>query len=96
MVLGATDRAPGNETKGERALDMNTPGFEPGSHWSEVECSHRARTLAGLQSEGSIFTSSKHRSTGVLCRTQSSGRMSVWQAYYSNIAAKVKHASHSV
>ena len=38
-VLWATDRAPGNETKDERAPDMNTPGFEPGTQWSEVECS---------------------------------------------------------
>ncbi len=29
--------AQGNETKDERVQDMNTPGFEPGTQWSEVE-----------------------------------------------------------
>ncbi len=33
------DRAPGNEMKGESAPDFNTPGFEPGTQWSKVECS---------------------------------------------------------
>ena len=28
----------GNEMKDERTPDMNTPGFEPGTQWSEVEC----------------------------------------------------------
>ena len=37
-VLWATHRAPGNEVKDERAPDMNTPGFKPGTQWSEVEC----------------------------------------------------------
>ncbi len=39
-VLWATDRrAPGNETKDESAPDLNTPGFELETQWSEVECS---------------------------------------------------------
>ena len=29
----------GNEMKDERAPDLNTPGFEPGTQWSEVKCS---------------------------------------------------------
>ncbi len=33
------DRVPGNKTKDERAPDMNTPGFEPGTQWSEVDSS---------------------------------------------------------
>ena len=33
------DRAPGNKMKDERAADLNTLGFEPGTQWSEVECS---------------------------------------------------------
>ncbi len=32
-------QAPGNEIKDESAPDLNTPGFEPVTQWSEVECS---------------------------------------------------------
>ena len=35
---------PGNEVKDERTPDMNSPGFEPRTQWSEVEC-FTARTL---------------------------------------------------
>ncbi len=35
----ATDRRPDNEMKDESAPDLNTRGFEPGTQWSEVECS---------------------------------------------------------
>ncbi len=38
-VLWAEDWAQGNETKDESAPVMNTLGFEPGTQWSEVECS---------------------------------------------------------
>ncbi len=38
-VLWATDREPGNEMKDESAPNWNTPVFEPGTQWSEVECS---------------------------------------------------------
>ncbi len=34
-----TDRPPGNETKDESARNLNTPGFETGTQWSEVEYS---------------------------------------------------------
>ncbi len=34
-----TDRALGKKMKEESAPDLNTPGFEPGAQWSEVECS---------------------------------------------------------
>ncbi len=27
---------PGNDTKDETPPDLNTPGFEPGTQWSEV------------------------------------------------------------
>ncbi len=37
-VLCATDRAPGTDVKDDSAPDLNTPGFEPVTQWSEVEC----------------------------------------------------------
>ncbi len=45
-VLWATDREPGNEMKDERAPDLNTPGYEPGTQWSEANCSSMRTALS--------------------------------------------------
>ncbi len=37
--LMSDGRAPGNEMKDESAPHLNTPGFEPRTQWSEIECS---------------------------------------------------------
>ncbi len=33
------DRVPGNVMKDESAPDVKTTGFQPGTQWSDVECS---------------------------------------------------------
>ncbi len=44
-VVLAMDRPPGNETKDESVTDLNTPGFEPETQCSEVECSTKRTAL---------------------------------------------------
>ncbi len=52
------DRAPANVLKDERSPDLNTPCFEPGTQWSEVECA-AARPSAPHFRKVSLWTANK-------------------------------------
>ena len=56
---------PGSEMKGESAPDLETPGFEPGTQWSEVECytarpAYRMPGVVGLSMHNFLLLSNSN------------------------------------